>query len=449
MSSFSSVRIEGSRATGDRVYYNGTIINNSKDTDQLADDPEIKFEDVRESDLIKDASSYEIAVENFSLNGATKNLPIFIPVIADPENDVNGTVYTVSFGVKYGTTYRVTTQQIVWQPENQAPYTQKPTTGPIQLESDYYYCYDYTHWVSLVNVALKTAWQAAGGVVDGIGPFGTNCPFFEYDANTGLFSLNQDSKTCMMPVGAPLPPPYSVSFGATGNYKVNEYSFVGINTNLENLFTNFNTNYYGPNQKWFGSTTELPEIIIDFGLPVQLVATQIENNTAVGKSLRSLPKSSFFELVNPFTGSVISDATFVRLQQDFSSTGTLWSPIASIVLATTQIPVRNEFSSNPIAFGTANIGNQRASSGSSNRILLETPIDALKADFWKGFVLYEPKVPRFSSLDPSNATIKTIDVNMYWRNRLTNSLIPLRLPNQGSASFRLLFKRKINCVRSA
>jgi len=446
MSSFSSVKIEGSKATGDRVYYNGTVINNSKDTDQLSDDPEILYFDERQTPLIKDASSYEIAVENFSLNGATKNLPVFIPVIADPSTDVDLTVYTISFCVKYGTTYIVATEPIVWQPENQAPYTLKPDVGPVQLETDYYYCYDYTHMVTLVNVALRKAWDAAVNV----GTFGTKCPFFEYDANTGLFSLNQDSKTCMVPVESGLPAPYLVSYIAVAPYVAGEYSFVGINTNLENLFTNFNTNYYGPNQIWDGSgATILPEIVIDFGLSVQLVATQPEDNTAVGKSLRSLPKSSFFQLVNPFTGSAISDATFVRLEQDFTSTGTLWSPIASIVLATDNIRVRSEFFSNPIAFGTANIGDQRSSSGSTKTILIETPIDALKADLWKGFVLYEPKVPRFSSLDPSSGSISTIDVTMYWRNRLTNALIPLRLPNQGSASFRLLFKRKINCVRSA
>jgi hypothetical protein len=446
MSSFSSVKIEGSKATGDRVYYNGTVINNSKDTDQLSDDPEILYFDERQTPLIKDASSYEVAVENFSLNGATKNLPIFIPVIADPSTDVNLTVYTISFGVFDGANYIVAEEPIVWQPENQAPYTLKPDVAPVQLETDYYYCYDYTHMVSLVNVALRKAWDAATIA----GTFGTKCPWFEYDANTGLFSLNQDSKTCMVPVGTALPVPYSVTYTAVAPYVAGEYSFVGINTNLENLFTNFNTNYYGPNQIWDGSgATILPEIVIDFGLSVQLVATQVEDNTPVGKSLRSLPKSSFFQLVNPFDGSAISDATFVRLQQDFTSTGTLWSPIASIVLATDNIRVRNEFFSNPIAFGTANVGDQRSSSGSTRTILIETPIDALKADLWKGFVLYEPKVPRFSSLDPSSGSITTIDVTMFWRNRLTNALIPLRLPNQASASFRLLFKRKINCVRSA
>jgi hypothetical protein len=127
----------------------------------------------------------------------------------------------------------------------------------------------------------------------------------------------------------------------------------------------------------------------------------------------------------------------------------MWSPVASFVLATTQIPVRNEQMANPIVLGTANIGDQQASSGSFQKVLIETPINALTADIWKGWVLYEPLIPKYSALDPSHDGIQNIDINVYWRNRLTNALIPVRLPNQGSVSFRLLFKKRISCVKSA
>jgi hypothetical protein len=73
----------------------------------------------------------------------------------------------------------------------------------------------------------------------GLGNFGTQCPWFEFDESTGLFSLNQDSKTCMAPVGELLSPPYSIAYTAAGDYQTGEYSFVGMNSNLENLLTNF------------------------------------------------------------------------------------------------------------------------------------------------------------------------------------------------------------------
>lgn len=443
---FSSVKIEGKQATPDRVYYNGTIINNSTSTTSQVDDPDVRFFDSRQVPLVADASNYEVAVENFSFNGASKNLPIFIPIIASPSTDINTTVYTVSFGVYDGTTYTVNTQPIVWATENNAPFTSRPPLSSVQVESDYYYCYDYTHWISLVNAALNLAWTTAGGGVS----FGTQCPWFEFDEVTGLFAVNQDSKTCMVPVGTALPAPWSVTYTAAGNYNTDEYAFVGMNTNLESLLTNFNSIYYANGQKWNFSSATLPEIVIDTGLPRELLDTTIaDSNTAVGVSLRSIPRSSVLQLANPFDGTAIVGGFFVRLVQDFVSTGSLWSPIASFVLATTQIPVRNEQMANPITLGTANIGDNTSSSGSFQKVLIETPINALTADIWKGWILYEPKIPKYSALDPSHDGISSIDVNMYWRNRLTNALIPIKLPNQGTVSFRLLFKKRVSCIKSA
>jgi len=166
------------------------------------------------------------------------------------------------------------------------------------------------------------------------------------------------------------------------------------------------------------------------------------NSSAVGVSLRTQPKTSIFQLANPFTYTPIADAVFVRLVQDYVSTGGNWSPIASFVLGTSQVPVRNESMANPIQLGSANFGGQTESSGSFQKVLVEFSIDAPKADYLKGFILYKPLISTFSSMDPSHEGIQNVDINVYWRNRLTNALTPVRLPNQGSVSFRLLFKKK-------
>ena len=433
---FSSVKIDGRKSTPDYVYYNGTIINNSTQTTHPSDDPEVEFQDSRQTPLVKDASDYEVSVENFTMNGAPKTLPLFIPIIASPSTDVNTTVYTVSFGVYNGTSYVVETVPIIWVPENQTSYTDVPTLASTQVETDYYYCYTYTHWLQLVNTALRTAWATADGSIT----FGTQCPWFEYDETTGLFSVNQDSKTCMVAVEDALPFPYNVSYTAAGNYQVGEYSFVGMNVNLDNLLSNFNSTSYGDGIVW--GTTTLPEIVIDMGLNNNKLKVTTANDSPVGVSLRSVPKTSIFQLANPFDYTPLSSSVFVRLVQDYISTGGNWSPIASFVLGTTQVPVRNEAMANPIRLGEANIGGQTASSGSFQKVLVEVPINATKADLWKGFIFYEPVTPTFSSLDPSHDGITDVDISVYWRNRLTNALVPMRLPNQGSVSFRLLFKKK-------
>jgi hypothetical protein len=536
--SFSTVTIEGKRATPDRVYYNGTVINNSLTSTQQEDDRTVKFQDQRQTSLIPDASNYELQVQNFSLNGCSKTLPLFIPQInpgptfgyissatvnssgpgqtvtytynpitpgvllqpgntvrsisgftndafniytptvvvnstattftvasenlpypatitpivnsvvvtyIDP-NDVTTTIYSVTVGIYDGSTHYIDTQYIKWVPENRAPYTIVPTTAnPTQIESDYYYCYTYTHWVSLVNTALRNAWVTCGGGT----LCGTQCPFMEYDETTGLFSLNQDSNTCMVPYGNPLPQPYNVTSTTTsasgGTYGTDEYSFVGMNTCLELLLTNFPSIYYSANTPWISTSPQLllPEVVIDMGLPENLLTTGGSITvTPVGVSLRTQPRTSIFQLVNPFTGTAIADAFYARLPQDYSSTGTIWSPITSFVLVTTQIPVRNEACANPVVFGTSNLGSLQ-SGGAFQKVLIETPVEALTAGAYRGSILYEPKIESYSSLDPSQDGISDIDISVFWRNRLTNSLVPLRIPNQASMSFRLLFKRKL------
>jgi hypothetical protein len=546
--SFSSVNIEGKKAAPDRIYYNGTVVNNSLSSIQTNPDPNVVFQDQRQTPLVPDSSNYEVAVQNFSLNGCPKTLPLFIPQISpanitnvitsttvanvfplvDPTEptgnqtvtftcsspvtlsagnvvkeirysngiptyflnfdnvtvisatpttftiaasylfvgtvvllgsavytnpaDINTTIYSVSFGVQANGAYRLFTRYVVWEPENIAPYITIPTTAqPLQSDSQYYYSYSYTHWVSLVNKALLAAWTAT--VADFPGSFGTQCPFIEYDETTGLFSINQDSQTCMAPFGDALPQPYnsvaSVTTSASGNtYQAGEYSFVGMNTCLENLLTNFNSFYFGAGNLWkdaalIGTNLELPENVINMGLSTELLAGITTATTPVGVSLRTQPRSSLFQLVNPFTGAAIPYAYYVRLPQDFISTGGCWSPIASFVIITTQIPVRNEASANPINFGDKNIGGENGSGGAFQKVLIETPINALKADIWKGFIFYEPVVETYSSLDPSHDGITNVDAQLFWRNRLTNSLVPVRVPNQGSMSFRLLFRRKL------
>jgi hypothetical protein len=73
-----------------------------------------------------------------------------------------------------------------------------------------------------------------------------------------------------------------------------------MNTCLESLLTNFSSTYYAYGQKWAGSIELLPEIIIDMGLPINLVTGGANTNSPVGVSLRSQPKTSIFQLANPF-----------------------------------------------------------------------------------------------------------------------------------------------------
>jgi hypothetical protein len=445
--SFADVRIEGSKAVPDKVYYNATIINNTISTTQGTNDPEVTFSDTRQTPLLVDTSKYQLSVENFSFSGVTKSLPLFIPQIEAPYTNINNTIYTVTVGVFNGTSYAQSTVPVVWQPENVTSFTIVPQTGvsTIQLETDYYYMYTYTHWVNLVNKALRAAWTAVRAIFDArTETFGTQCPFIEFDELSGLFTLSEDAKTCMTPVGTALPAPYdSCIAAATGDYQTGEYSYVGWNSNMEALLTNFDNTYYAANVAWLGSAGayNLPENIIDMGLPNLSTTSIVVGTGMVGTSLKNKPTLTSYQLTCPFTGDAIG-SPYVRLTQDYVSTGSLWSPIASFVIGTSQIPVRNEAMSNPIVLGQDNVGTQNSASGSFQKVLIETPINAVTADIWRGWVLYQPLTPTLSSLDACQDGLTDLDFFLYWRNRLTNALIPCRMYNEGTMSIRLLFERK-------
>jgi len=162
--------------------------------------------------------------------------------------------------------------------------------------------------------------------------------------------------------------------------------------------------------------------------PENVVKVDLSAGNAVIETLQSVFPSS------------TSGSQYVILTQDYESTSSLWSPIASIVVGTQFITVRGEYSGTPITIGTGNLGGN-ASAGSFQQVLLETPIDVLPQESWRGLINYSPKVETLSSLGLSKEEVKNLDVKLYWRNRLTNSLIPLTLYNSGSANIRLLFKR--------
>ena len=273
---FSEIGKQDSSSDPDFLYYNGSIINNSTNTTKFVADPTAEYQDTRSLPMLKDKSKYAVSVEDFTLNGAGKVLPLFIPQIRQylgdtqiPNTNCNNTIYDVTFTWQY-TLAGVpkvfqSTRAIQWQPQNQAPWTvlpPNPYSYP-QPEIDYYYCYSYSWWLKLVNTALEMAWSDVKLAVETFSPdilFGTKCPYYTYDEKTNLFSLFQDSNTCLVPYGdtpgsppstaGPVPPasppnPQDI-YGAAldSSYSPGEYSFVGWNTNWDTLLSNFNSVYY-------------------------------------------------------------------------------------------------------------------------------------------------------------------------------------------------------------
>jgi hypothetical protein len=102
----SSIDTVGSGELPDYVYYNADIINNTTNdqTNNIANkDPQIRFNETRDTAIIKDASQYYFSIIRFTMDGANKDLPLFIPQIQENtgQTNVNLTEYSMAYPLTF------------------------------------------------------------------------------------------------------------------------------------------------------------------------------------------------------------------------------------------------------------------------------------------------------------------------------------------------------------
>jgi hypothetical protein len=210
---------------------------------------------------------------------------------------------------------------------------------------------------------------------------------------------------------------------------------VGMNKQLYQLLGNFNVIYNYDNTAWGGGLF-YPEVVLDYGLPLN---NNIVNGSGVGTGIKTYSTQSEYPIINPYTAAAIQP--YARLIQNFVGTGS-WTPVMSIVVGTTKIPVRNEDVSATFAFGTSNVGIENGSSSNFFKTLIEFPLIAPVANATRQFVNYAPQVDTFSSMDDSHVDIHDIDFQFFWRSNKTGQLNPIKIDTGSSAFVRIVFEKK-------
>lgn len=498
----SVIRKGGSFADPDYLYYNASIINNSTLTTQTADDPPIEYNDTRASALMTDASEYVVSVENFKIDGGGKNLPIFIPEIQTPVINVNNTIYSFTFTIKITDSLSVehvfqSTRFLQWEPENNESWTPVPTSGSASQPSTYYYCYNIDWFLQMLNNAVGMAWLDCknAALLTGVAPgllMGTKPPMFMYLGEEKRFQFLADTfsvwgdaneniggdLSSMTTISQVVPTfngsmsaysPFGVPRATAGaEYNTSEYAIYGMNTNLAQLIANLPTKYFGSNTTQFAAGGELfssplgtESIATTYAArttttiyypEVQFLPVPEPNDSAYPSSLQpyvflSLWNGAAYTFpsgvgVSPAVLTTTNPPQYFKIKETMSSIGSMWSPCSSIVITTTHIPVRSEYNVSTIPYGSANIGTTSATSEAFQKVLIETSADEIDTESFRGLIRYIPNTPTFTALGHDRDGIYNVDLRIYWRHRLTNALIPLTLPNQGSVSVRLLFKRR-------
>jgi len=113
----SSIQTQGDNQDApDYVYYNADIINNTTQNTLgglAIKDPQIRFNETRDTAIIKNASDYYFSIIRFTMDGANRDLPLFIPNITDGTGQTNVNLTTYSMAVSFSQTINLGAANIV------------------------------------------------------------------------------------------------------------------------------------------------------------------------------------------------------------------------------------------------------------------------------------------------------------------------------------------------
>lgn len=132
--------------------------------------------------------------------------------------------------------------------------------------------------------------------------------------------------------------------------------------------------------------------------------------------------------------NLISDDPGVLMQE--MSTISVWNPVSSLVFKSNLLPIYPSTTAPLQIYVDGKLSNNNTSYHFAN-IMTDFIGDNM---IFTPFVQYEPSIYRFMSLK-SNATIRNVDIQVYWLNKSTGELRPLYLVPGGSCSLKILFQK--------
>ena len=374
-----------------------------------------------------------------------------------------------------------------------APIPSAPVTGikKQDLSSRYYWIYTYKHFAQLVNntfeAAMYDAWNnfksewLATPLMSSAFPYPTyndwllahDKPFIKYDEETRLFSIYGDTRAFNVsgqlspipnfygtnPLGtniaipAFVPSVYAPGDPAAPNSEA--YLRLFFNGNLFGLLSNFNNTFLGASGQdaiQFPLTPApivIGQVAANFPpysytneiLFTNQQYTNILNNNPLLQGLNAVPPPVY----NPyFLIPTVSQNLYWVAKQDYPSTGSLWSPVSAIVFTSTMLPLKKEYTAAPIAIGEGNVNGGVGSTSAFEPIICDFVVDQAieKAEGWRDFSLYEPSAEyKMVSMNASHEEIRNIDIQVFWKYRLTGELIPLTMFNTSDVSIKMMFRK--------
>ena len=355
------------------IYY--SVEANNLDTTGTKAPVVFDINENRQNPFLGCPQNYNMSIIKFGLNG-TKSLPVFIPVIEDPSVDVDKTIYKIGI---YTNSSSFTILSVDWVPQLDNTLWVPPQLQPTQSLSDYYFCYDYDHFLNLINARLAQAYNTQNGSLNGV-------PYFELDADT--FNINLYYSTSIY----------------NGTY------LITMNEAMWNLFSTFNHEIIpspapGISRQYYLRPTPSP-------IPINPEYTYV----AVGPT--NVP---YYKYVSKNTPLV------------------MWNPIKNIVFTSSTLPVvgTNITQKNFYADSNALIG---AGNAAIANIVTSFTATINANNSFKQQLIYLPTAEfRCISMTGTNP-LSNLQISIFWTD-IYNNVRPFYLNSSCSVNFEILFRR--------
>jgi hypothetical protein len=127
--------------------------------------------------------------------------------------------------------------------------------------------------------------------------------------------------------------------------------------------------------------------------------------------------------------------------QQYESTSTTWCPIDSIVVTTADIPLKKELVGNPSYIPASSpAGNATQSGNNVAQILTDFSVALQNANDYRSFIIYIPTGEYRRISMKETGLFQNISFQLWWRNRISQQLIPVTLSPGGSCNLKFLFE---------
>jgi len=303
-----------------------------------------------------------------------------------------------------GTDY-IQSAPVIYIPEDKTSPLPPPPTVKQDFSSKYYYIYNYRHFIDMINTALNTSFanlRDALPKIGGVSPLdATVAPYLDFDPLTNRVILHADQTF------------YDETWAAL--------------TGVPTIRIYFNERLY--------------DLLI--GLPFEHVAETGELNyrlRVLYNNSNLVPKNVL--VVTPLDVlPSYKKVNFVQMSQEVSSIA-LWNPIASIIFASSLLPIQATQTSLPKDVGNSN--NNFTGNGNNSNLLSAITDFTIAVDGnnqYRPMIVYNPAA-EYRLIDMHSAmNLNKIDIIVYWKDTFGN-IHPFELRPGCSANVKILFKRK-------